>query len=56
MVPAEDPGLSALRVLVQRVHGEKYMVLDCFVLQEKEQSSHQKRYGEAVYQPRILDS
>ena len=56
MVPAEDPGLSALGVLVRRVHGEKYMVLDCFVLQEKEPSSRQKRYGNAVYRPRTLDS
>jgi len=28
------------------------MVLDCFVLQEKEPSSHQKLYKDAVHQPR----
>jgi len=52
-VPAEDPGLSALGALVRRVYDEKYRVLDCFVLQEKEPSSHQKRYGDAVCQPRV---
>jgi len=56
MVPAEDPGLSALGALVRRVYDEKYRVLDCFVLQEKEPSSHQKRYGDAVCQPQVLYS
>jgi len=40
MVPAEDPGLLALGALVRRVYDEKYRVLDCFVLQEKDPSSH----------------
>jgi len=54
MVPTEDPGLSVLGPIVRRVYDEKYRVLDWFVLQEKELSSHQKRYGDAVCQLRVL--
>jgi len=54
MVPAEDPGLSALGALVRPL--SEYRVLDCFVPREKEPSSHQKRYGDAVRQPRVLYS
>ena len=53
-MPPEDPGQSALGALVQPL--SEYRVLDCFVLREKEPSSHQKRYGDAVRQPRVLYS
>jgi len=56
MVSAEDPGLLDMGALVRRVYDEKYRVLDCFVLREKEPSSHQKHYGNAVRQPRVLYS
>jgi len=56
MVSAEGPGLSALGALVQRVYDEKYRVLDCFFLPEKEPSSHRKHYGDDVCQPRVLYS